>query len=338
MLTYSPEFVENSEYAYAVARIRALETKLIDGAGYNSLITAPMDRFHPLFTEITGIRNNGSPDVHLLLKNLEESFTGHLYMIKSFILEDEIKRLISLEYDYELLKFIIKEEKFQNISIPYELSSRSNYSYPVLRSMLDFGHVLDTGEIMYNAYLSLKNTKVLTGNIIDNECDYSYYTELFQILFEYNNAFVTDFFVRKVDIRNIRTTLRLKIRGEKRTSIRDRFLPFGSIDIKFLEQGFDHNLEGFAAMIVFSPFSMILRNVDKKGDEENQVVQAEKLLEEDLVQYLKESIFVTFGIEPVLAYLWVKEVEVKNLRIILQAKAAGILPEEIKRYVRGLYG
>ena len=138
MLTYNPEFVENDEYAYAVGKIRAMETKLIGESGYNSLISSPPDRFQALFSEITGLRSGESTDFHGILGKLEDSFTGQFYMIKSLIIEDEIKRLISLEYDYELLKFIIKAERNFDIDVPTEVSRRSNYSYPLLKTLLEF--------------------------------------------------------------------------------------------------------------------------------------------------------------------------------------------------------
>ncbi|MCK4804505.1 MAG: hypothetical protein KAT88_08100, partial [Spirochaetes bacterium] len=169
----SIEFVEISDYAYAVARIRALETKLIDGKDYNTLIVAPEERFFPLFTEIAGIKSDGPPLLSALVKSLEESFTESLYLVKSLILQDEVKRLISLKYDYELLKLIIKEAGGQEITIPTEISKRSNYSYPLLKSLLESGKALDTGSVIYETYNSLKNARDLTGKRIDNSCDNS---------------------------------------------------------------------------------------------------------------------------------------------------------------------
>lgn len=332
------EFIEISEYAYAVARIRALETKLIDGKDYNTLISAPGERFFPLFTETAGIKSDGPPVLSALVKSLEESFTESLYMIKSLILKDEVKRLISLKYDYELLKLIIKEERGHKISIPAEISNRSNYSYPLLKSLLEGGKALDTGSIIYETYNSMKNARDLYGKRIDNSCDNSYYSELFQILEEYGNGFLTEYFIREVDANNIMTALRLKVQGAKRTALRERFLPFGNIDISFLEQGFDLNLEGFSVRILFSPLSAALNNTGKTEDEEAQAAEAEKLLEEELIKYLKKSVFVTFGVEPLLTYLWVREIEVKNLRTILLSKSAGVSPEEIKKHIRGFYG
>ena len=57
------EFIEKSEYAYAVARIRAIETKLIDSKGYNTLLASPMERFSAVFSEISGVKADVVPDL-----------------------------------------------------------------------------------------------------------------------------------------------------------------------------------------------------------------------------------------------------------------------------------
>ena len=329
------EFVEKSEYAYAVARIRAIETKLVDSKGYNTIITSPMDRFFAVFSEVAGVKVDGVSELRSVLKSLEDSFTGTLYMIKSLILEDEIIRLVSLKYDYELLKLILKESKGHETAIPTEISERSNYSYPVLKSLLEGGKALETGGIIYEAYASLIEAKDQSGNFIDNQCDRAYYAELFRILEGYGNSFLYEYFTRKIDAINITTTFRLKLQGAKRSSIRERALPFGSIDVSYLEQGIDLNLEGFSSKIIFSPLSRVLSGSGKTDDEEEQVALVERLLEEELIKFLKESLFVTFGIEPLLAYLWVRETEVRNLRTILLAKNAGVDDDEIKKHVRG---
>lgn len=336
MLTYSPEFVENSEYAYAVARIRACETGLITEIGYNSLISAPGERFHSLFSEVSGVRWDSSSDVHTILRNLEESFTEQFFLVKSLIVEDEIKRLVSLKYDYELLKLIVKDETGEQISIPSAISLRSNFSFPVLKVLLENGSFGETGETMYNAYISLKGRGEKSGGSVDYVCDCAYFSELFSILEFYQNPFVTGYFIQRIDAGNVLAALRLKARGEKRSAVRERFVPYGTIGLHHLEEGFDLNLDGFADRILFSPLSAVFRKTDKKKDQEEQLIEIEKLCGEQLLRYLRESIFVTFGVEPVLSYLWIKEAELQNLRTILLAKESGISQEEIRTYIRGI--
>ncbi len=338
MLTYSPEFVENTDYAFAVARVRALETRYIDEVSLNALLTSEGERFLSQFFEATGIRGGDAANVSRILDDLEESFSETFRLVGSLIIEDEMKRLISLRYDYELLKFIVKEEKGEVIRIPVSLIERSKYGHGLLKSLLAEGKVLETGETMHRTYRGLLEMKDVSSRQIDTACDRAFYTELFQLLDENDNPFIRDYFIREIDAINIVTVLRLKLQGKKRTDMRERYLPFGSIDLSYLEEGFDMNLEGFAGRIQFSPFGQVLREVEKGAEDEEQVAQVERLLDIAQARYLKESAFVSFGIEPILAYLWAKERELKSLRTIFIAKMSSVSADEIRTCLRGLYG
>jgi V/A-type H+-transporting ATPase subunit C len=338
MLTHSIDFVENSEYAFAVAKIRALETGYIDEVALNTLLTAEGERFTANFFEVTGVRMTESDNVSLILDNLERSFSDSFLMVKALLIEEYMRRLISLRYDYELLKLIVKEVKGKVVRIHLSLLERSNYSHEMLKTSLGEGKALDTGETMYRTYRKLLDLREAGGREIDTGCDRAYYSEVFQILDVNDNQFIRNYFVREIDALNIVTTLRLKIQGKKRSMVKERYIPFGTIALSYLEEGFDLNLDGFATRIQFSPLANLLREVNKGLDEEAQVAQVEKYIEDDQTRYLRESMFVTFGIEPLLSYLWTKERELKNLRTIFITKMSGVGTDEIKKYVRGIYG
>jgi vacuolar-type H+-ATPase subunit C/Vma6 len=110
MLTANPVFVEKTEYAYAVARVRALETKLVDQAAFSTLLAAAPDKLSGALAEAARFKTAGAADPELLLNGLEESFTQTFNTVKALLLEDPLKRLVSLKYDYEIVKIIAKEE------------------------------------------------------------------------------------------------------------------------------------------------------------------------------------------------------------------------------------
>jgi V/A-type H+-transporting ATPase subunit C len=342
MLTNSAEFVEDIEYAYAVARIRALEIRFIDDVALNTLLQSEGERFIAQFSEITGVKSGSSSgeavDVTRMLVDLEESFSETFQLVHSLILQDSMKRLIGLRYDYELLKFVVKEERGEVMRIPLSLIERSNYGHGLMKTLLSEGRALETGEIIYKTYRSLLESREITSTQIDIQCDRAYYDELFQLLDQNFNPFIRDYFIREIDAINIATVLRLRLQDKKRAIMRERYLPQGSIDLAYLEEGFDMNLEGFAGRIQFSPFAQYLREVDKSAEAEEQVAQVERRLDAAQTSYLKESLIVSFGIEPLLAYLWIKERELNNLRTIFIAKMSGISQDKIRSSLRGPYG
>jgi V/A-type H+-transporting ATPase subunit C len=338
MLSASPVFVQKTDYAYAVARVRALETKLIDAAGLGALLSAPVERFPSALAEVTGFRGAADADLGVMLSSLEDSYSHTFATVRGLILEGPVRRLLSLRYDYEMLKAIVREARGYPSPVPREIEFRSNYTCPELKGLLEEGRVTVAGETLTGVYVSLTKAREATGKSIDDACDRAYYAEVFSILNVVKNDFLSGYFARDVDARNILTALRLKAHGEKRSALRERCIPFGSIDISYLEIGLDMNLDGFASRIVFSPFSEAVKRASKAPDGRDQVVILERELDEEILRYLKQSIFVTFGIEPLITYLLVRENEVRNLRLMLLAKASGMGAEEIKAHLRGLNG
>jgi len=336
MLLSSPEFVENTEYGFAVARIRALENKLITGAALSQLINSSEDRFISFLEELSGVGIKEEDSIEEILEKLEWKLTETLFLVKSLIIEDEYKRLISLKYDYELLKLIIKEQKGGSTKGHKYTSLRSNYTYPVMKALIEAGSFLDLGPNISNAYQKIIGIKSLTGKEIDTICDRSYFNEVFSLLRNKPNAFIEGFFRRKIDIINLTSVLRLKGIGGKRTQIQEIFIQNGSIDIEYLEEAFDLNFDAIVSRLSFAWFSNIMQLLPKGGSEGSNIALLERALEEGLMNYLKDSIYVTFGVEPVISYLYKVELQTNNLRLIVLSKHSKIPAESLKMNVRGI--
>ena len=337
MLLSTPEFTEKSEYGFAVARVRALETKLIDSTGMGQLISAPEDRFYALLSELSGIDIKEEDTVSEVLDKIEWRLTQTYYLVKDLIIEDEYKRLISIGYDYELLKLILKEKRGNFTGSYKHTSLRSNYTYPVMKSLIEAGSFLDLGPGISEAFRSVEGARELTGGQIDIICDRIYYIEIFEILNDHPNEFIEGYYRRKIDIANFITALRLKLQGKKRSAINQSFIEGGSIGIEHFEDGFDLNIDAFIQSMAFSWFSSVTGAIPKgQGDDESAIALIERALDEHLLRYVKESMYVTFGIEPVISYLWKVESETKNLRLIVLSRYSGVPAAEIKTNVRGL--
>ncbi|MCM1363646.1 MAG: V-type ATPase subunit [Faecalibacterium sp.] len=63
----------------------------------------------------------------------------------------------------------------------------------------------------------------------------------------------------------------------------------------------------------------------------------EKWCDDTVTEMTKKAKFIFFGFEPILAYYYAKQAEIKTVRIILGAKQSGIAEEIIRERVRTLY-
>ena len=64
----------------------------------------------------------------------------------------------------------------------------------------------------------------------------------------------------------------------------------------------------------------------------------ERLCDDAVMKYVKDAKYISFGIEPLIAYTAAKQAEIKSVRIVLAGKAAGLAPNLIRERLRETYG
>lgn len=69
----------------------------------------------------------------------------------------------------------------------------------------------------------------------------------------------------------------------------------------------------------------------------NNAAGYEKECDDEIMSKIQRAKFTSFGFDPVCAYYYAKQNEIKSVRIILNALGANIPPEDIKQRVRALY-
>ena len=116
-----------------------------------------------------------------------------------------------------------------------------------------------------------------------------------------------------IDLLNIDSFVRLKEIGKPRAFYKRVFLEGGNLDENAIEQK--------AAALV--------NDVGVSG--------VEKALDNQKMEYVKDALYVPFGIEPIVGFLQAKETEVRNLRMILTGKISGMDDVLIKERLRDTY-
>ena len=76
---------------------------------------------------------------------------------------------------------------------------------------------------------------------------------------------------------------------------------------------------------------------EELAENEENITELEKQADNFLIRYIKKAKYITFGIEPLIAYLIAKENEVKLARIVLTGKKSHLPPEVIKERLRDSY-
>ena len=64
----------------------------------------------------------------------------------------------------------------------------------------------------------------------------------------------------------------------------------------------------------------------------------QKLCDDALIKYIKDAKYISVGIEPLVAYIAAKQMEIKSVRIVMAGKLAGISSELLRERLRETYG
>ena len=84
----------------------------------------------------------------------------------------------------------------------------------------------------------------------------------------------------------------------------------------------------------------IHKAIDEGGEamiKEGTFTNLEKLCDDALMEFVKQAKYITFGLEPMIAYLISRQMEIKCIRILMGRKAVGTDPQVIRERMRETY-
>ena len=132
-----------------------------------------------------------------------------------------------------------------------------------------------------------------------------------------NSIFLSGLFRIQIDLTNIRTLLRLKFTESEQRNV---FIDGGFIELERFEHGLDLGLEGLGQLFFVTPYYRIVDAGAGYLASNKSFLRAEQQCEEHLMGFLRSTIQITAGPQPIIAYLLMKENEIRTVRLILTAK------------------
>jgi V/A-type H+-transporting ATPase subunit C len=131
------------------------------------------------------------------------------------------------------------------------------------------------------------------------------------------SLFLLGLFRTQIDLTNIRTMLRLKFTEAEQRNV---FLDGGYIERERLEKGLDVGYEGLGQLFFVTPYHRVVEMGASYLTSNKSFLKLEQQCEEHLTGFLKTTIQITAGPQPIIAFLLMKENEIRTVRLILTAK------------------
>lgn len=323
-------------FAQSIARIRHMELSLIDKTKFDSLIEAKdfaecmrilQDTKYGEYVEGTSYEAG--------LKNAIENLYAE---VKGMVPVKEVVEFIQARYDGHNIKSLIKG-KILGIDTDNMLINAGTLSIDSLKLMIKEENFSDMPVALREGVekaLSDYN-KNQDPQMLDVIIDRGTYNHMLFIAKKSGMDYIVNTVKLMIDMINVKAFIRIKLQERGRDFMEKIFLEGGHLDKDLFLNNMNDPLESFASRISHTDhFKWVKGGIEeyiKAGD----VGSIEKYGDNFIIAYIKDAKYVSFGPQPIIAFIIASENEIKMLRIILASKRNDVSPEAIRERLRDVY-
>ena len=171
--------------------------------------------------------------------------------------------------------------------------------------------------------------KTLSGQMIDIVLDKAAFADMKAKADKSGNSFVKGYMEILCDLTNMKSFLRIRNMNKPFDTFGYVFVDGGTLGLDTFRQGF--TAESPAAAFKETHYANL-------GDTMLYGITAfERCCDDYLMGYMKDAKYKSLTLEPMVAYIYARETEVKTIRIILNSKINKIEPDVIKERLRDAY-
>lgn len=327
-------------FTQVIPRLRVLETKLLD--------KSKIDRMIDSSSKEEALKVLQESEYSTLMSNIKRAedyeviLSAELKRVYKMLYEmtpvNSIVDIMSIRYDYHNIKVLIKgkllEKDFSNMIIPIGTVDINKLIYA-----LDNEYYRDLNPIMRKAIeeaLEDFNTSK-DPQKIDIILDKYLFIHQLSLNKQIEDKFLDRYLRYLIDLTNIKTLLRVKKQDNTRDFLNGLIIEGGYVDRDKLNSLYNDSVENIPGKLAFTDYSEILKLGIEDYVKTGSINLFEKLSEDFIMNYMKKAKYITFGLEPLIAYIYAKENEIKLIRIIMVGKLNNIQSEVIRERLRENY-
>ncbi|RKX68785.1 hypothetical protein DRP53_09985 [candidate division WOR-3 bacterium] len=303
---------EDIRYSFPIGVIRVWETKLLTKSHYDRLLALPNEReiIPSLHDTIYG-QYRDLPFEEILERVLERAFN----------------LLVRFCVDPEVIDLLLLPKKIHNLKV--ELKGRiRECDYRDL--LYDVEGTVEGTEDVLARFLETKDPFLLEAGLDRIELERS-------IALSHRFPFLTNYYLMKADLYNLSSIIRLKRLGLGRRTGLAVLIPTTTFDPERLAGLLDQDLDAIRSFFLRIPYhDIVIQGLDYL-EKKNSFLRLERLIDEELLRYMKMARRFVFGIEPLFSYYSFLEAEVIRLRRIYIGKLHRLPVEEIRESLPEVY-
>lgn len=335
---------DDTRYAYAVGKIRALETRLLDKSRFDSLIAARDAEealralsdtdYGPFLSELKGAR-----DFEVALN---EELKSVLHLVSDLSRDPELTDIFRLRYDFHNLKVLLKIKYLSDrspITDHLPLMDAGLIEPGKIRKIIEGEDYKELPEELRTAAEKAIKSFEETHDAqrIDIILDREMYGLFSQRTRDNGHPFLREYFQIDLDLINVKNFLRVKELRLGKSFFEEVFLEGGELKKSLFLKSYEESMNNFSSLLSFTPYGMLVSEGIEHWQENRSWSELERLSDNYLLSFLRRARYVVFGLEPVIAYLLARENEIKMIRMVMVGKLNGLPTDLIRGRLREIY-
>jgi V/A-type H+-transporting ATPase subunit C len=316
---YPPVGGDDWQYAFQTAQVRALETQMLSAAVLHNMANAEdFEQAADLLAASEYALPHGGRNFTEVENMLQVRRSAVRSLFEDLMIDKSVLELFKSRDDFANLRLALRRMLTEK-PLGADYSSDGNVSFEVLEQVLgeeNYGHFPDyMAEATEQAVLAFYQNKDIRR--IDYTIDRLQSEYNLRKAHQLKSLFLLGLFRIQIDLANIRTVLRLKFTESEYCDV---FLKGGFIELERLERALDSGYESQGQLFFALPYHRLVEAGSGYLVSDRSFLRLEQQCENYLTGFLKTTAQITAGPQPVIAYLLMKENEIRNVRLILTAK------------------
>ncbi len=325
------QYNNDHRYLFMTGVIRACETKMITRELVDQLISSDsLTKIVELLRDTVYQDFLGDDDAAHALERVPHLRRDWLFrFMDTHAPHEELTDLLRVGYDYHNIKILLKEKIFEQKNA-VALADMGTVNREKLMDIFTNENYESLPPFMRNGVVEAVDAYYATRRVIllDLTMDRNMFEDLLDRAKKIESRLIVEHFRMSIDLLNLQTALRAREVNQE-TAIRERlFIPGGEIDLDILWALVDGGVEEIAAVAAECGLDRISRAA---AEVPANPFAIERESDNTLLDHLRPTRFLIWGVEPAFSFGFAVEMELKILGIIISCRRAGLTPEWIKR-------
>lgn len=325
-------------YIYSIGRVKELEKGL--------LVEANLDRVLEAEDPLSVLRSIGffkAADEYEEHESLDEIFlrerTYNRKQLHELVADSALEDIFLLPYDIRNIKLFLKGKLASNTVIKEHPVEEGKFRKSEIVEAIYDELPTDIPSSVMDDVASITEEFQTAQNfaIVDYRLDRRLRVLQLEIAREAKSHFVVDYIQRLSDVQNITTTIRRKTHLLGRESLSETLLDTGMLTVSFFEGIYDSGWESVATAFKPTVYGKLVGKALEQAEQHDFFPLLDFWCSSYLLEFLRKTRQICFGIEPVLTFYLAREHELKIVRAILNGKRFNYPLERLKTRMKDLY-